>query len=66
MRYTCSTCEERVIPVEGVTTVEQRGHLWHAPCLTVDHYEPGGGVVVAFPSGGKLIPETLMTEESDG
>ena len=57
--WTCSTCEERVVVDDGTTAVYQRGYWWHAPCVTVDRWEDGAPVV-AFPSEGKLMPETIM------
>jgi hypothetical protein len=62
MIYSCETCLERVIPAEGVTTLEQHGYLWHIACCDFQTMVPP---VVAFPSRGKLIPKTIFHEGDD-
>ena len=53
---TCSTCNERVIPVEGVTSVRIGEYDWHWLCVELD----SAGRLARFPSKGKLIPDTIM------
>lgn len=62
MKWACSTCDREIIPVEGVTATWQRGYWWCAHCVNLIGYE-NGEPIVAFPSRGKLIPSTIMTED---
>jgi hypothetical protein len=60
----CDTCGRKVIPVEGVTSVESRGYLWCAHCANITF--ANGSPIVNFPSKGKLLPLTLSDEEENG
>ena len=55
----CSTCDKEVIPIEGVTAIEDRGYWWCAHCVNTLMLD--GKSVVNFPSKGKLIPISILT-----
>lgn len=60
---TCDSCGKRV-RAPGPFAVFSRGYWWHTTCCTLELV----GIkhrLVAFPSGGKLKPETIMTELTD-
>lgn len=59
MRLWCDQCGKEVTPVDGVNAVWSRGYWWcakHCAFICVD-----GVYRVAFPSEGKLRPETIMS-----
>jgi hypothetical protein len=58
IRLQCSKCGATVIPVEGVSSIYDRGYLWHAECCNV--FFESGQPRVAFPSTGKLLPYTIL------
>ena len=61
--FQCSTCNEHVIPVDGVSAIWDRGYWWHASCCSVVFVN--GKPHVDFPSNGQLISFTLMTASND-
>lgn len=54
---TCSTCGSK----DCVDVIYQRGYWWHRPCATWRDAS-----LVDFPSGGMMIPYTIMTPEPNG
>ncbi|KKN58768.1 hypothetical protein LCGC14_0548630 [marine sediment metagenome] len=63
LKLTCDTCNETVIPVEGITSILSRGYLWHTKCCDFDFED--GKPIVAFLSKGKLIPNTILHQETN-
>lgn len=62
VRWRCDQCDAEVVPREGVTALWRRGHWWcikHARTFRRD-----GVVMVDFPSGGKLVPSTILASEA--
>lgn len=60
MIYTCDKCGYRVNGENHGDVVYSRGYWWHRSCAS--WWAPG---VVAFPSGGKMMPKTILTEIED-
>jgi hypothetical protein len=60
--WICDKCERQIIPVDGVTAIFDRGYWWCARCVQISHWD-NGIPVVAFPSIGKLIPATIMSQD---
>lgn len=57
----CDQCGKEIVVIEDVTAFYSRGYWWcarHANLVYVD-----GIPVVQFPSDGKLIPQTILTEK---
>lgn len=57
----CSTCGKKVIVIEGVTALKDRGYWWCAHCVDTLAFDEGKPVV-NFPSKGKLIPLSISAE----
>lgn len=51
----CDLCKAVNPPPADV--VEDRGYRWHRPCSTIDQHG-----YVMFPSSGKLMPNTILSE----
>lgn len=58
-KLTCDKCKQEK-NMNDSDVVYSRGHYWHLPCTRVLTYK--GRQIVNFPSDGKLIPKTIMTE----
>jgi hypothetical protein len=54
----CDVCGK--LPVSD-EVIFSRGYLWHRPCCHL--IVIGADELVDFPSDGKLIPETIITQE---
>ncbi len=52
----CSKCNREVFPIEGVTSLYQKGCYWCVHCVTILKYENGIPVVDNM-SEGKLISD---------
>lgn len=63
MRYTCSDCGARVVPIQGVNAVYSRGYWWCVHCVK-GHWLNGYFMVGDFPAKGKMIPDTIMHSET--
>lgn len=60
---TCDSCG-KYVRAPGPFAVFSRGYWWHATCCTWELFG-GRPRLVAFTSGGKLKPETIVTELAD-
>ena len=58
--FQCSTCNEHVIPIDGVSAIWDRGYWWHASCCSFVFVD--GKPYVDFPSNGLLIPNTIIKD----
>lgn len=58
-RMECNKCGEQVLPVSGVSAIWDRGYWWHTSCCRL--FFDNGHAFVSFPSGGKLIPRTIIS-----
>lgn len=61
--HTCPNCQRRILPVDGVNAIFDRGHWWCAMCVEV--VAVNGKFVVNFPSPGCLVPETIIQGENE-
>lgn len=61
-RMYCEQCDEWIVPLEGVTALFQMGCWWCAKHCNILCYN-NGKPIVDFPSDGKLLPKTIMTEK---
>jgi len=59
MKYTCETCGYVIDTDISISIpsdlIFRRGYWWHVPCFREND----------FPSRGKMIPETIMTQEPE-
>jgi len=63
LKLTCDTCNEKVIPIEGVTSIFRRNIWWHTKCCDFDFIN-GQVELTEFPSKGMLIPNTILYENN--
>lgn len=55
LTLTCDTCDDVVIPIEGITAIFRRDIWWHTKCCDFE-FVNGQPELTEFPSKGKLIP----------
>lgn len=58
----CSSCGVGMVTTSLELVVEARGYKWHWPCANV-YTGDDNRAYVDFPSDGKFIPDTVMTEQ---
>jgi len=56
--YECDKCKQKLTEIPSEDLKMERGYLWHLPCADVT-----GGGLIAFPSGAKLIPSTILQDD---
>ena len=58
VRMQCTTCDEHVYAISGVSAIWDRGYWWHAKCCSF--FYDKGQAFVSFPSNGLLAPESIL------
>jgi hypothetical protein len=67
--HVCDSCGKTYEEaLKSKEVISQRGYFWHSSCAKVCGSEVRGGrqvSVVAFPSEGMFVPETILTPSEE-